>query len=505
MKNPLILPLLALAAGIFAAHVLVLDPRSLFVALAAAVILALLALWRARRLALACCLLIATLLGAVLEAARRPGRPPELEAGAREVVLLNGCVVSPPAFYEGRDQFTVELAPKARAQVSMIVRDGVEPPDLHYGQRVEFEARIRPTRNFQNPGAFDYEAYLARSNIYWTASIPAGARLSVVPGRCGSNFSSAIFALRTAALHRIERLYAGNPYAIGMMEATLIGETRKLEGIWTDHFRRTGTYHMLVIDGLHITVLAAFLLFLLRLCFVPELEALAMTAAGAWLYALVSGWNAPAVRAAGGFTLYVVARYFYRRGRFLNLLAVAAIVYLIADPGQLFESGFQLSFLAVAAIGALAVPVLDGTSAPYSRALYGIAEESRDPRLEPIAAQFRLELRLLAETLHAYLRIPETWLLHALAAIARVLFYAYEIAVISTSIQVGVALPMALYFHRISLTGLAANVLVVPLLALVVPGRLRRCFYRLALAGRAGRMVVESWRKRRQLAPALRA
>ena len=144
---------------------------------------------------------------------------------------------------------------------------------------------------------------------------------------------------------------------------------------------------MLVIDGLHITVLAAFLLFLLRLCFVPEMSALAMTAAGAWLYALVSGWNAPAVRAAGGFTLYVVARYFYRRGRFLNLLAAAAIVYLVADPGQLFESGFQLSFLAVAAIGALAVPVLEGTSSPYARALYGIAEPSRDPRLEPTRAR----------------------------------------------------------------------------------------------------------------------
>ncbi|HTS48332.1 MAG TPA: DNA internalization-related competence protein ComEC/Rec2 [Bryobacteraceae bacterium] len=469
MKNPLILPLLALAAGIFAGHVLALDLPRLAVALAASVILTLLARWRARRLAVAGCLLVATLAGAMIEAAHRPGRPPELDAGAREVVLLNGCVVSPPAFYEGRDQFAVELAPKARAQVSMIVRDGDTPPDLHYGQMVEFEARIRPTRNFQNPGAFDYQAYLARSYIYWTASIPAGARLSVVPGRCGSRFSAAIFALRTTALLRIERLYAGNPYATGMMEATLIGETRKLEGIWTDHFRRTGTYHMLVIDGLHITVLAAFLLFLLRLCFVPELEALAVTAAGAWLYALVSGWNAPAVRAAGGFTLYVIARYFFRRGRFLNLLAAAAIVYLIADPAQLFESGFQLSFLAVAAIGALAVPMLDGTSAPYSRALYGIAEPSRAPGLQPLGAQFRLELRLLAETLHAYLRIPETWLLHALAAIARVLFYAYEIAVISTAIQIGVALPMALYFHRISLTGLAANILVVPLLALVVP------------------------------------
>lgn len=405
----------------------------------------------------------------MLEAMHRPGRPPELDAGAREVVLLSGCVVSPSAFYEGRDQFTVELAPNARAQVSMIVRDGDAAPDLHYGQRVEFEARIRPTRNFQNPGAFDYQGYLAQSAIYWTASVPAGARLNVASGRCGSRFFAAIFALRTAALNRIERLYAGDPYATGMMEATLIGETRKLEAIWTDHFRRTGTYHMLVIDGLHITVLAAFLLFLLRLCFVPEFGALALTAAGAWLYALVSGWNAPAVRAAGGFTLYVVARYFYRRGRFLNLLAAAAIVYLIADPGQLFESGFQLSFLAVAAIGALAVPVLESTSAPYSRALYGIAEPSRDPRIEPLAAQFRLELRLVAETLHACLRIPETWLLHALAAAGRVLFYAYEIAVISTSIQIAVALPMALYFHRISLTGLSANILVVPLLALVVP------------------------------------
>ena len=54
------------------------------------------------------------------------------------------------------------------------------------------------------------------------------------------------------------------------MEATLIGESSKLEKIWTDHFRRTGTYHMLVIDGLHITVLAAFLLFLLRICFVLD-------------------------------------------------------------------------------------------------------------------------------------------------------------------------------------------------------------------------------------------
>ena len=340
---------------------------------------------------------------------------------------------------------------------------------MQYGQLVELEARVRRIRNFQNPGEFDYEAFSARSDIYWTASATGPSSIVVKPGRCGSRFLAAVFALRTGALHRIERLYSGNPYATGMMEATLIGESSRMERLWTDHFRRTGTYHMLVIDGLHITVLAAFLLFLLRLCFLPEITALAITASGAWLYALVSGWNAPAIRAAGGFTLYVAARYFYRRGRLLNLLAAVAMVYLIYDPSQLFEAGFQLSFLCVAAIGLLAVPLLDVTSTLYARGLVGITQPSRTPRLPPSVAQFRLELRLLAETANYYLPLPRSWWEQAFAIAARILFYAYQLAVISAAIQIGLALPMAIYFHRISLTGISANILVVPLLGLVVP------------------------------------
>jgi competence protein ComEC len=407
--------------------------------------------------------------GALLETLRRPGLPPEIDAGAHENVILDGCVVSPPALYEGRDQFLIELAPGARARVTLSIKDGEIAPDLRYGQLVELQARMRRIRNFQNPGAFDYEGFSARSHVYWTAFTSAESLLTVRPGRCGSRFQAAVFALRVAALARIDRLYSGNPYATAMMEATLIGESTRMERIWTDHFRRTGTYHMLVIDGLHITVLAAFLLFLLRLCFLPEMTALAITASGAWVYALVSGMNAPSIRAAGGFTLYVAARYFYRRGRLLNLLAATAIVYLLWDPSQLFEAGFQLSFLAVAAIALLATPLLEATSLPYVRALAGINEPSRDPLLAPRDAQFRLELRLLSETLSYYAPISQAWAARALALVARVAIFGYDLAIISTAIQIGLALPMAIYFHRISLTGLSANILVVPLLALVIP------------------------------------
>jgi competence protein ComEC len=416
-----------------------------------------------------CGALLMLLCGAQLGTLHRPGPPPEIDAGARENVILDGCVVSPPAFFEGRDQFLLELAPGARARVTLSLKEGETPPDLRYGQIVELQARVRRIRNFRNPGAFDYEGFSARSHVYWTAFTSAGSLVTVTPGHCGSRFQAAVFALRTAALRRIERLYSGNPYATAMMEATLIGESTRMERIWTDRFRRTGTYHMLVIDGLHITVLAAFLLFLLRLCFLPEMTALAITASGAWLYALVSGLNAPSIRAAGGFTLYVVARYFYRRGRVMNLLAAIAIVYLLWDASQLFEVGFQLSFLAVAAIGLLATPLLEATSLPYARALARINESTRDPRLPPRTAQFRLELRLLSETLSYYTPISQAWAARALAAAVRIAIFGYDLAVISTAIQIGLALPMAIYFHRISLTGLSANILVVPLLALVVP------------------------------------
>ena len=349
MKDPLIAPLLALAAGILASHILaphILEPHQvrfetgeLLIGIPLLAALTLLAVRHSRFVAQGGSLAALVLCGVLTSVLHRPGRTPEIDAGSRETVLLSGCVVEPAAFYEGRDQFTVELAPEARARVSRMIRAGEAPPDLRYGQNVEFEARVRAVRNFQNPGAFDYQTYAARSHIYWTASSRFGPRHHDSAGALWiANSTAVIFALRTAALNRIERLYQGNPYATGIMEATLIGESSKLEKIWTDHFRRTGTYHMLVIDGLHITVLAAFLLFLLRICFVPELGALALAACGAWLYALVSGFNAPAVRAAGGFTFYLVCRYFYRRRRLLNLLAGVAIVYLVCDPGPIVRS-----------------------------------------------------------------------------------------------------------------------------------------------------------------------
>src|SRR5207244_5367912 len=109
--------------------------------------------------------------------------------------------------------------------------------------------------------------------VYWTASAAADT-VRVLPGRCGSRFQKAVMDLRQLALDRIDRLYPGDSYRSGMMQAVLIGQSFQLQKVWTEQYRSTGTFHALVISGTHVAILAAFFLFLLRLCFVPEGAAL---------------------------------------------------------------------------------------------------------------------------------------------------------------------------------------------------------------------------------------
>lgn len=468
MREPLLLPLVAFATGILLDRAIPFSPHEAGIAAAMVGCMCFLPASRSIRWTAAGVAML--LAGAFASASHRPGPAPEIDATSREIVTVEGCVVEPTVFSEDRGQFTLELAPEARARVTMpFGDDDPEPPRLAYGQRVEIETRLRQPHNFNNPGSFDYSAYLARRNIFWTATVPRNTPPRILPGRCGSRFWGVVFALRTAALERIERLYPGNNYQQGMMEAILIGETARLERVWTDDFRRTGTFHALVISGVHVSVLAAVLLFLLRWTPLSDLNALAITTLAAWLYALVSGFSAPVVRAAGGFTLYTVGRACFRRARVMNLLAAVALVYLGWDPAQIFEASFQLSFLSVAAIGALAAPLLESSTLPFARGLRGIRNTDLDPHLEPAAAQFRVEIRLAAEAIWLWTRIPLRWAQESLAIAFRAALFAFEMAIISAVIQIGLALPMAEYFHRVSFTGLSANLLIVPALNVAVP------------------------------------
>jgi competence protein ComEC len=469
VREPLVVPVAAIAAGIVVCQFADFRQAQLLAAIAAFLLLGALAMSRRSRiLAGVCCALGFVCAGALLALVHAPPPPPELDAESREVVILGGCVVEPPALSGERERFVLELDPHARAQVTLYAREGERLPVPRYGQNVELDAKVRKPRNFGNPGAFDYVRYLARQDVFWTASGPAGS-LRVLPGRCGSRFEGFVMGLRSAALSRLARLYRGREYDTAMMQAILIGQNYQLQRVWTQDYRSTGTFHALVISGTHVAILAAFCLFLLRICFVPEGAALLLTAMAAWLYALVIGWQAPCVRSAAGLTLFMVGRYFFRQRHAMNLLAAVALGFLVFDPAQLFEASFQLTFLAVGFLAVFAAPAIQATSGPLARGLRDLADAGRDPHLPPRVAQFRVEMRLLVDTLRRVAHLPAAAARIAVVVPARCLLFFFDIVLISTVIQLGLALPMVIYFHRVGFSGLSANALVVPLLGLAVP------------------------------------
>jgi competence protein ComEC len=469
LKDPLLGPLAAIASGILVSRFVPFHESELLSAVAALLLLGVAALGlRARFAAGACAGVGLFFAGALIALVHAPGPPPTIDAEARGVVIAGGCVVEPPAISGERERFVLELAPRARAQVTLYTKPGEALPELHYGQNVELDAKVRKPRNFGNPGAFDYAHYMARQDIYWTASAAAGS-VRILPGRCGSAFQKAVMDLRAASMARIERLYRGSDYQTGMMQALLLGQTFAVQKAWTEQYRNTGTFHTLVISGTHVAIVASFLLFLLRICFVNESLAILIAAAAAWLYALVSGWGAPCVRSAAGLTLVMIAGYFYRERRPLNLLAAVALGFLVFDPDQLFEASFQLSFLAVAFLGAFATPLIRATSGPLARGLTDLGDTDRDLHLPPRVAQFRIEMRLLADTLRMTMRMPLKAARLAVTVPARLLFFLFELTAISAVIQTGLALPMVVYFHRVGISGLSANAFIVPVMGVAVP------------------------------------
>src|SRR5262249_8246976 len=203
------------------------------------------------------------------------------------------------------------------------------------------------------------------------------------------------------------------------------------------------------------------------------------------------GMGVPIQRAVLMLGLFLVARLFYRDRSALNATGFAALGVLVLSPAVLFDPSFQLTFLALLAIFGIGLPVVGRTSAPYRRALKRLDSTGYDLIVEPRLAQLRLDLRLVAGRVGAFIgQRPARWMV---VAAAGVLLSAYELIVVSSITQAVLVLPMRAYFHRAAIVGLPANLLVLPLAGVMLNGgvtAIALSFISMPLARVAGRIAA---------------
>jgi competence protein ComEC len=252
----------------------------------------------------------------------------------------------------------------AEGKLQMTVRKAC--PYLKYGDEIEAKVKLSRPYNIRNPGAFDYERYMAAQKIFVTGYMSDGSDITLLHRSTGG-FKTWIENTRQDISQRIGRLGEGGPEA-EVLKALLLGERSAVPDNVNEAFARAGVAHLLAVSGLHLGIVAS-LAFWIVLWLLKRSEKLMLavnvrrmaailTLLPVAAYAELTGARIPTMRAEVMVSVYLIAAAIGRSSDLRSSIAVAAVVLLALWPASITDAGFLLSFTAVIAIAEV-IPVLE--------------------------------------------------------------------------------------------------------------------------------------------------
>jgi competence protein ComEC len=344
-----------------------------------------------------------------------------------------------------------------------------ELPDVHAGDEVVATVHAKRPPIFRDDGAFDRRAYLADQGVHLVGTLRAPQLLQRVASSQVTP-ETLLAHLRGRLRGEVDSLFANRPQVAGVLRAMLLGDRSFVERDESTDFQKTGVFHVLVVAGLHVGALAAALFWIGRKLKFAPLWTAATTLMLLAMYVGVVEERPPVLRAALMTGIVVLGGLFFRRLDVLNSAAIAAIILLVAKPLAVRDSSFQLTFLAIGSIAGLALPWLEKNVQPYLHALRGWRDATRDAAHEPLATQFRIDLRGAAGWFGA--KVPPFLKNSLESALVRGIGFSLrlsELLVITIVLQIGMLPLMARDFHRVTLAAPLVNLAAVPLTSVVVP------------------------------------
>ena len=232
------------------------------------------------------------------------------------------------------------------------------PPILTPGERWHLTVRLKRPHGTMNPHGFDFEAWALERNIRATGYIRVKGINKKLPVNA-VGFMYRIDRMRMALRERMSSALKDDPYR-GVLIALAIGEQSAIPAEQWKVFWRTGTGHLMSISGLHITMVAALLYWLVFRVWarvpalalrMPAQRAAALAGAVAALaYALIAGFSVPTQRTFFMLAAIAIALWVGRGLSASRMLAWALLAVLLVDPWAGLAPGFWLSFGCVAMI-----------------------------------------------------------------------------------------------------------------------------------------------------------
>ena len=363
----------------------------------------------------------------------------------REPVMVEGIVVSDvekrPFFKGKKTVFTLEVK-RIKAHWGWKKKSGkmlvniFRPEHIEYGDHVVLKGKMHKPFNFAKDNQFSYREYLYRKGITFILSIKKTESAEVLQKNRGHIIKEISLKLKHHLCDVLKRSLPEKE--AGIMQAFLLGDRYDIPNNVYELFKISGVAHIIAISGFNIGIVAYVIFLILKMFPIPRKGQYVLTMFLLIFYAFLTGGQPPVVRATIMAVVFLIGFMIEREAELINTLSVAALIILFLNPLNLFDVGFQLSFISVLFILLFYSKFME----IFYKWVPGIKE---DPDAEPSR---RREL------------IPSIKV--------KVMDYLLQSMALSLSAYFGVIVLIAYYFHLITPIVIIANLVVVPLASLII-------------------------------------
>ncbi len=299
--------------------------------------------------------------------------------------------------------------------------------NIFYGDYLAIEGKLHKPFNFSADKRFSYRDYLERKGIKFILSVKKQGRVEIL----GKNRGDPLHRYVIRFKHRLDDILAGHFTGAekGIMEGFLLGDRYNIPQRINELFQMAGVVHILAISGFNVGIVAYVIFLFLKIFPLGRRWHYILTILLLIAYAILTGAQPPVVRATIMAAVFLAGFILEREPESVNTLSCAALFILFVNPVNLFDVGFQLSFVSVLAI----IVFYPKCVSVFSRLDDKVAQRGK-----------------------------------MIGAVMSVLKYIGQSFILSFCAYIGVAVMIAYYFEFVTPVAILANLAVIPLASLVV-------------------------------------
>lgn len=254
---------------------------------------------------------------------------------------------------EKSERFEAEIlfagdSAERKGRALLYFRSGEKARKLAYGDVVTVRARLERIEQPHNPEAFNYAGYMRRRGVCFTGFVREEGF-----EKMGHSPESRILEIANETRRRCVSLYESAGMTgdeLGILKAILLGDDDTLDSNLKKSYSSAGVSHILCVSGMHVGIIFMIINFLLKpldYSVTTRIFKSVVTTAVVWAYAHVTGLAPSVTRAAAMFTFVAAGQALRRNTDVFHSLFASLFILLVHNPLLLFETGFQLSYLAV--------------------------------------------------------------------------------------------------------------------------------------------------------------